>query len=410
MQIIQLFAVVGIAIFIGFASDWVFKKTSIPDVLWLMIFGVLIEHIFRISQNDSFRAIGPIFTTFALIFILFESSISVGLKKLYRNIIGSSRLSFTFFLLSVAITATAMLASGWSLLEGLLLGSILGGTSSGMIVPLINKISISKDSGMVLTFESAINDVFTITGAVSILNIMVLKSFSSRDILQTIIFSFAGGVFIGAAACLLWITLQKIMDKFSRSYITTIAAIILTYSISDSIGASGAIACLTFGIVYGNSKIIMRLFSNETWNTLSESKKFFYSEISFVLKVFFFVYLGIIVDLSNPAPLLFGFMITVLLLLVRPLAVSLSCKIKHEKDKAFMEILIPKGQAAAVLAQLPSQYNIPGGEIFSSIVVGVIWSSIILSLVFVYLIETGRIKSLKSILDLSPLFRMKIKG
>ena len=36
----------------------------------------------------------------------------------------------------------------------------------------------------------------------------------------------------------------------------------------------------------------------------------------------------------------------------------------EHKDRIFMEILTPKGLAAAVLAQLPMQYGVPNGEQF----------------------------------------------
>ncbi len=54
-----------------------------------------------------------------------------------------------------------------------------------------------------------------------------------------------------------------------------------------------------------------------------------------------------------------------------------------------MTALIPKGLAAAVLAALPVQRGLPGGEAVQGIVYAVIFFSIALCAVFVYVIEAG---------------------
>jgi NhaP-type Na+/H+ or K+/H+ antiporter len=108
--------------------------------------------------------------------------------------------------------------------------------------------------------------------------------------------------------------------------------------------------------------------------------------------------------------MLIGFLLTILLFLFRPLAVKISNRhnssLEH-KDRIFMEILTPKGLAAAVLAQLPAQYGITNGEQFSTIVLSVIFFSILISTIAVFMTEKGKFNGVSQMLDLRKLRRTK---
>jgi NhaP-type Na+/H+ or K+/H+ antiporter len=300
---------------------------------------------------------------------------------------------------------------GWPIIEGMLLGAIIGGASSAVIIPIAKNINVKPNTALALTFESAISDVLCIVGALTILNIIVLQQFSIGGVVQRIIYSFGLAIFVGIVAGLAWIKLDKRMENFSKSYMTTIAALLILYSFVQFLGSNGAIACLSFGIIFGNSKKIFSFLENTKEYTITPSAKFFYSQISFFVKVFFFVYLGLIINLENLSLILIGFLLTILLFLTRPLAVKLANrKTKLEdKDRIFMEILTPKGLAAAVLAQLPAQYGIAHGEQFSTIALSVIFFSILLSTIFVFLTEKGKFSGFANMLDLRKITGKKTK-
>ena len=135
--------------------------------------------------------------------------------------------------------------------------------------------------------------------------------------------------------------------------------------------------------------------------------KSFFAEISFFVKTFFFVYLGLIIDFSNYQLIILGFLITVLFLLVRPITLKLlRLTSVPKKDMAFMQTLVPKGLAAAVLAQLPLLYVadnpalLPKVEQFSTIVLSVIMFSILFSTIGVYMTEKGKFSGFDELLDL----------
>ena len=76
---------VGLLIFAAHALNFIFKKTYIPDVLILIIFGILLGPIFHIIMPQDFGRVGQVITTIALVVILFESGCSLDFKVLVRS-------------------------------------------------------------------------------------------------------------------------------------------------------------------------------------------------------------------------------------------------------------------------------------------------------------------------------------
>ncbi len=413
MEITALFAIGGVILFIGFLGELIFQKTNIPDVIWLMIIGAVLGYFFDFANTPAFTQVSPIFTTFALIYILFEGAINIDIKKLVKGVIGGSSLSVLSFIISIVVVPVIMAMFGWGILEGVLLGAIIGGASSAVIIPIAKNIDVKPHTALVLTFESAISDVLCIVGAVTILNIIELNMFDVKHVLGEILFKFVVAIFIGVIAGLIWAKFQSFMQKISKSYMTTIAALMLLYSFVEFMDSSGAIACLSFGIIVGNSKRIFSFIEKKSeFNMTTPSARFFFSEISFFVKVFFFVYLGMLINFENIGLMVIGFLLTILLFLVRPIAVKISNRHSKldNKDRIFMEILTPKGLAAAVLAQLPMQYGVAHGEQFSTIVLSVIFFSILISTIAVFMTEKGRFKGVSHMLDLRKIIRKKAKS
>ena len=164
------------------------------------------------------------------------------------------------------------------------------------------------------------------------------------------------------------------------------------YSITELLQANGAIAGLVFGLVLGNSSKAAALL-REKINLITKSGKEFYSEIAFLIKTIFFVYLGLLIDFSEPLSFVWALLILVAMYLARPFAVwiALSNKTKISEVR-LVETLIPKGLAAAVLVQLPLQAGIAGAEKMVNIVLSVILLSILASTVFVFMVKKGTYK------------------
>ena len=158
-------ALVGIIIFIGFIGDIIFKKTDIPSVIWLMMLGLLLGPIgLGYLDQGPFMQISQFFAAIAVIIILFDGGIDMDLFKIMKEAPKGIILTLTAFVgtLIVAVMTMSLVGlfmPGITLLHGILLGAIIGGTSSAVVIPMVSKLKgIRESTKMVLSIESAITE------------------------------------------------------------------------------------------------------------------------------------------------------------------------------------------------------------------------------------------------------------
>ena len=114
---------------------------------------------------------------------------------------------------------------------------------------------------------------------------------------------------------------------------------------------------------------------------LNEMDITFYREAVFLLKTYFFVYLGVSVHFGAAALIMVAVLMTILVYLMRLALtrVALQGAAYHLRDTAITSMMVPKGLAAAVLAGLPLQYGVTGGEVIRDTTYMVVLVSISLS-------------------------------
>jgi NhaP-type Na+/H+ or K+/H+ antiporter len=189
-----------------------------------------------------------------------------------------------------------------------------------------------------------------------------------------------------------------VLDKvrtINNSIFTTPAFVFIIYGINELLGYSGIISALAFGIGLANMEIIhdrwLKKFSDRKPTLLNPTEKTLFSELVFLMKTFFFVYVGISIKFDSFISLLIGLGISFLLIILRiyVVRISLPYGIKgiNKKDRAFLSMMIPRGLAAAVLATMISQSQLAGSERVSNIVFSVIFFTIIFTSVLVPLLE-----------------------
>lgn len=400
MDIVLIFAIVSLIIFIGFFAEIIFKKTNVPDILILLAIGIILGTVMKLVSVEHFGEGINIFTTFALIFILFQGALNIEFKVLIKSLSNSFSLTFFSFIATMAIVTIICVLMGMDYKIAMLLGSILGGTSSAVVIPIVNNLDLKEKYASILMLESAISDVLCIVGALTIIEIIHTGEVVASGIVNSVLSSFSLAIFVGIILGFIWSIFLAKHENLTKAYVVTIAFIMGLYAFVESpfVGASGAIAVLAFGLVLGNAKSLHNFagFDRKTRelfdrNLVSPSGKNFYSEISFFLKTFFFVYLGILIDFSYISSFVYALILVIGIYLVRPFVVKYVFRkdVLIPKERTFLEILIPKGLAAAVLAGVAVQSGVLGAEsqILVNIVLSVILISIVLTSVLIFLAE-----------------------
>lgn len=394
VDVTLFFLAAGLILIFGFLAEFLFKKLRIPDVLFLIVLGFLLgPYGLDYINPANLSAIAPLFTTFTLLFLLFDGAFNISLVSLLKSFLPSFGLTFYNFIISVTAVTGIFWMFGTPLLSALLAGFILGGTSSAFVIPVLNKIKVKQKVYSLLTFESAFTDVLCIVSALALMEVIKLGTFGMKETLTVLASLFLLAAALGILGGIVWFVLFVKVLKV-HNYIITIAYLLLLYVLTEFLGGNGAIAALFFGLFLKNSQQISSIVRGILARKLSEKRKAvqgdlgisavttteesFYYQISFLLKTFFFVYIGMLIDFSDPKALLIGGGISLILLLVRNADVLIT-KSLAKGDRVLVNSIFARGLAAAAIAQIMVINNISHAPFISRVVYIVIAGTIVLS-------------------------------
>ena len=386
----------GTLVFLAHLFAVIFSKKRIPDVLMLVFIGIIIGPIFKIIDADKLSTIGNIFGQLTLVTLLFESGTELSFRTLADSIKNTVTLTIINFIVTFAVIGTL----GWLVLGmnpgiSFMLGAALGGSSSAVAIPLVKQISIGEKSKTILILESAFSAILCIVVALAIFESYKYGEFRIGIIFGQVFSSFLLASLIGLLGSIFWSMVLDKVRTINNSIFTTPAFVFIIYGFNEWLGYSGIISALAFGIGLANMDLLhnrwLRKFTKRRPTLLNPMEKTLFSELVFLMKTFFFVYVGISIKFESLISLLIGLGISVVLIILRiPIVrLSLPSDINNvsNKDRAFLSMMIPRGLAAAVLATMISQSGLKGSEGVSNIVFSVIFFSIIFTSVLVPFLE-----------------------
>ncbi len=378
----------GVVITIGFFGNYMFRRTGFPDMLILIGLGVLLGPVLKLFDPSGVVALAPYMSALALVFILFDGGLSMNIYQVFSASPRAVLLASTGFLLSVlSVTAVMYYLFAIPFLYALLFGTTFGGSSSVIVIYLAQRIGVSEQCSIVVSLESALTDILCIVISLAIIEIIQTGQAEYLIITQQIASRFATGAVVGVLLGVFWLWGLPRLIKEPYSYMLTLAIVIFAYSISEYLGGSGALSSLCFGLVLGNEKEIYGMLKRNVGFKLVDKKmKRFESEITFLVRTFFFVYLGLIATFSEIGFLFMGIIISCVLFLVRFVAVYIGTWHSELKKESFiMSTLIARGLAAAVLATLPLQLKLLYADTFVNLAIIVIMLTAMICTVSLFL-------------------------
>ena len=398
MSIVVGFALAGIILVLGFIGNYLFRKTSVPDILVLIFLGMLIGPAFRIVEPSVLAPISELFASLALLIILFDGGLNLNLKKVLQDSPRASMMAFLGVFVSMAlmiydraeVDGITHLVLGWDIMLGMLLGAILGGTSSSIVIPLVSRARADSKVSTVLSLESAFTDAIVVVLSLTIMQFLLSPATTGIDSAAvSIAGAFSIAIVFGIATGLVWLKMLKILKKEMYDDILTLAIVLLFYSVTEALGGNGAIFALVFGLVLGNGRRISKFFWIKDGIEAGNVMKKFESQMSFFVRTFFFVYLGLIFAVGDYTTIAYSLALTALLF-----AGTIKNKIL-EDNKFLMSVVMPRGLAAAVLAQIVINNSVPGTGAFQDMIILVIIFSVIISTVGVSVLERNNPKEKK---------------
>lgn len=162
---------IGLLLVLGHIFSSLFEKTRLPDVLPLMVLGMLMGPVLHLVDPQAFGQAGQIFTTLALIVVLFKSGLEFRILSL-RGAVGQGLLLTTvcFALVTLVIAFLAQELLKVPQIYAFIIGVIVADNSTAIISPLLAKLQVSKTSKTILFLEANLTGVYSIVLAIALLS------------------------------------------------------------------------------------------------------------------------------------------------------------------------------------------------------------------------------------------------
>ena len=369
----------GVVIFLGVAGEAFFKKTGIPDVAFLMIFGVIIGPVLGIIQPEAVIEVVPYFAALALIIIMFAVGLHLDIKHIVKTAHFSVTLAVLGFILSVVIiTLATHYALGWLWLESILLATIVGGSSSAIVFGLVRNIKISEEIKSMLSFESALTDILAMIVAFILFEAVIVGHFDLQTLQETLGRAVIVGLVLGFGVGIPWMYFSTKLGNAQHAYMLTLGILFVLFFLANSFGESGALTALVFGIMLGNKRHLSRILKFKLPKIETDDPT--HNQLTFLVRTFFFVFVGLMASFGQIEYIVFGILITVAVYLGRIFVSKITLTKRFSKlDRAVTNSMIPRGLAAAVLATYPITMGLPNAEAYSQIIFFIILTSVIIT-------------------------------
>lgn len=362
----QLILVAAVLILIGIASSKLSARLGLPVLVLFLLIGMLAgeDGIGGISFDSpgAAHALG----TLALAIILFDGGLQTQTSSIRRVWKPAGLLATVGVLVTAVITGVAAAyVLDLPMMEGLLLGAIVGSTDAAAVFSLLRNagIHIRERLKATLEIESASNDPMAIFLTVGLLEILVNDMKPGTGLLYMFLMQMGAGAAVGLGVG--WVAVRiinRIHLVASGLYPVMVAAFgLLAFGLAANMNGSGFLAIFLTGVVIGNSRLV---FQRSTF--------LFHDGLAWLSQITMFVVLGLLI---NPTALfevwLEGLMIAaVLVLIARPLAVMpiLGLFGFKKREIALVSWVGLRGSVPIILAIFPLMFGLPGAALIFNVV------------------------------------------
>ena len=351
---IKLMIICALVLLMCITSTKILYRFGVPILLIFMVFGMLFgsDGLVGIYFND--YQLASKVSTIALIFIMFYGGFGTNWSMAKPVAVQS------VFMSTLGVVFTAILTGLFcffvfktTLLEGLLIGSIVGSTDAASVFAILRsqRLNLRGSIASMLELESGSNDPCAYMLTVIILGLMAGGGYG--NIIPMILKQVIVGIIVSVVLAKLSIYLLRHakfeIEGFYPIFVTAIA--VLAYSLSEYFLGNGYLSVYITGIIIGNAKIPHK-----------KSIFQFFDGISWIMQIMLFFLLGLLAFPSKiPSVMIKGISISIFMIFVaRPVAIfSILYWFKTPiKEEIFISWVGIRGAASIVFAIFAETYGV----------------------------------------------------
>ncbi len=327
-----------------------FYKTS--SVVPLLIGGMLLRY-FGLIKQDFIPDLEPVIIL-TLSLVLFYAGLTIDLKYVirYAKIIALLALVGVFLFTVILGYMTYLLGIGLSFSSAIILGAVLAPTDPAALFSIMeSRTKVKRKLRAILIGESCFNDASAFVTVFIILVPLLFEGGSVQpiEVVGQFFWSIIGGAISGIVITYIIGRLIEQLNDPTTTRVLVLTSSILSYVMAESLHASGVIAALVAGILYGNLRTLgITPLPKRSLIELMES-------VNFIVEIFIFILLGSLINLQVLETVAIpGIIIALVALFVaRPLVVFILTIFEKRidfKERIFLSLAGAKGVTSGALA------------------------------------------------------------
>jgi Na+/H+ antiporter len=284
--------------FVASISAIFVKKARFPYTIGLLIIGILVGYLSsRVEVLAPMREVqlSPDLILFLILpTLLFEASINIDSKILFRNLVPILVLATVGLLISTTIVGFGIsAATPLTLGAALLFGALISATDPVAVIALFKELGVPKRLSTLVDGESLFNDATAIVVFNILLGIVAAGTAFSTSIaidgIWQFLVVFFGGLLVGVVlgGAMLWIIAFEKQDHMVQATLTMVLAYLAFIVAEHFLHVSGVIAVVAAG-VFG-SRASARIFDDKMRRYVTE----FWELMAFIANSLIFLLMGL---------------------------------------------------------------------------------------------------------------------
>jgi potassium/hydrogen antiporter len=290
----------GSLVLVGFAAAQVFDRFRIPDYFVLMSIGVVLGSgwipLGGIDPRASLVPVAPVLTSIALAFILFEGGLVLrvrGMGRVWAAATGHTAAAMALSI--VGVWLTGMYVLGFASTTSLILAIAFCGPSATIVLSFLPRMNVADRTRFTLTVEGVLGNV--VATVLVLLLVQLPGSPADAGTWMPYLANAAAAVALAAIAGFAWAKAVNGNRRPAFAFMTSVALAALLYGVGEGfLGGNGGIAAFVFGLVLGSRHVLAAPHPEVPG---ARGLTDFHRELVFLLRTFFFVYLGLQVKLPQ---------------------------------------------------------------------------------------------------------------
>jgi len=387
--VVQMALMLAGLLLLGALGEFIFSRTGVPDMIWLVAAGIIAGPVFKLIKPEVLTPALPFFGAIALIVILLGGGLKFRIAEVAAAAPRALTLGILGFLLSIFATCIyALVLIELAIIKPgplevfIMIGAIIGGTSSLVIIPTMAGGKVDDRVARLLEVESCVTDALCVVVTLVMIDIILKESVDVAYPILALARASGFGMAIGLVGGLIYLPLMPLIKGKGHAYTVLIAWFLIIYGIVTLTGGNGALGVLACALLIGNAadllpKLYQRIEASDFRN--DETALTIHAQLTFFIKSFFFFLIGLLFP-TEPKLILIGAGLALVQAIARFPAMRFSLWGGNfsTQQQLLVTIAIPRGLAAGVLSTMPLYMGVPSMQNLAPVVFSMIVFSIMI--------------------------------